>query len=921
MSSRRRRWSVLALVVALLAGLTTFLVWPRHQTPGQMASVAAQSLRAWHGVNYAGAAVDGDGVITRVRMTVASDGTAYGTLSRDFGAMAEIAVSPGRTLMRGNKQWWLGDKPSSADSLANTWILNPPPSVTGLLPASRLTPAALAGAVFDTDAVNWTQAGTASVSGHPARVLTNGTQRILVAASSPYRLLSVGLPVSGPSGHRATPSPSASASASASPGTRGVLTSIHYGRPHGVARVVNAGSGEAAPPTGLSSAVSEADDSQVQSTAAAVERLGETEAKPAQLSERVTVQPDVSVHLRSLSSNPCEARTCSAMVTVTNAGPGTANGKLTVSVAGQSALNTTVSVPPGASVPYTATAINTAPANTVMPVTWQAVLYNPAVMGNDPALVKRLAGRGFDLNKPVIKEQPNGKAILQTLDAMTTDIGPNTDRGRRADRISYVTSTIANVIRQRAFLPFYELVVMTDNLTVTDLVNFSEMRDNTARLSSPQDIRVLQHAADLARAGHKVTWGITYRPEGAPEGYKADILDLTARQAIQQETVTGGTSEVEDSFKEAVKRLKGETGEIPPPGFDKVARINIEPNATTPLAGMSRDDLLKELRRLNLHRHCAPTGPPVVDKVVFVNHPPGQDGVPTPATNVFTCADLRPQLTTDQRKQILDEQIWKANNDPVWFKKYYRTDGHRHDAKAEENGVELPVLAKDNKGNWISRDALPSGPSEVRLNPSTLDRASVDPKHIAHLDKVAKDRKVAADLSNAERAFEKESTAETQQALEDAQEAYRKQLGDRPNNSKIPEQLGEDAAKLHVVPEKFPGADLVELPKTANGANEFDQLYKFDDGSYLIVEAKAPKSDLQWRKGAGDAEGMMVKQGTRPYIQTIIAEMMTRSSKDVLAATDLLRALSQGKVQYVMVKASENTGTYAGAVLEHFKID
>ncbi|MEV6963108.1 hypothetical protein AB0M97_28895, partial [Streptomyces sp. NPDC051207] len=338
----------------------------------------------------------------------------------------------------------------------------------------------------------------------------------------------------------------------------------------------------------------------------------------------------------------------------------------------------------------------------------------------------------------------------------------------------------------------------------------------------------------------------------------------------------------------------------------------ISPGALDDLASRFGDDGLGDLGR---------TG----DDLGDVGNAADEASTPASQADEGTGAPTNPErpLTPEQRKQILEEQIWRANNDPDWFKQYYRSDGHRLDVKVKENGVELPVLAKDRNGNWVSRHSLPSGPSEIRLNPTTLDRGSVAAQHIDHLDQVAKDRRVAVDLTNAERAFEKNPSAATQQALENAQEAYSKQCGDAPNNSSLSERLGEDAAEYHVIPEKFPNAELIELPKTPNGANMFDQLYRLEDGSYLVVEAKAPKSDLLWRQGAGDASGMMVKQGTKEYVQTIIAEMQsraTRSPKDGAMALELMKALKQEKLQYVMVKAGENTGSYAGATLEHFKI-
>lgn len=65
---------------------------------------------------------------------------------------------------------------------------------------------------------------------------------------------------------------------------------------------------------------------------------------------------------------------------------------------------------------------------------------------------------------------------------------------------------------------------------------------------------------------------------------------------------------------------------------------------------------------------------------------------------------------------------------------------------------------------------------------------------------------------------------------------------------------------------------------------------------------------------------MRVKQGTKLYIHTILAEMWKRGPEDIKIADDLFDALEDGKLKYVLVKANDNAGSYAGAVLEHFKI-
>ncbi|MCK2245442.1 MULTISPECIES: hypothetical protein [unclassified Crossiella] len=884
-----RLW--LAGALALVVGVVTaYLVWP--PSARLLASSAVQELRAWRGVDHAGVVVDGNGLITSLRMTVTSDGTAHGVLSRGNGAVAEVAVSPDRMLLRGNREWWLHDMPGSAESLAGTWIADPPGSVTGLLPTAVLTPAELAVRVSGSTNDQWTQAGTTSVGGRAARVLTNGAHQILVSDSSPHRPLSISLALD----HRGTPPPPVQPTSS------------------------QRGSGKAKPPVGLTTAISEASDAQIESAAAAVKRLGEAQHTPPQLSERITIAQEVAVDLRNESGNPCTTPTCTSTVTVTNAGPGTASGTLMVSVAGQAVLNTPIVVPPGGRRSYPATAVNAAPADTSIPVVWVAVLHNAAVMGDDPELAKRVYSRGIDINKSVLADVPNSKAILQLLDAMTPDITANTDDRRRKDRIRDATSTISDLIRHRALGPFFNLVVQTDNLKVTDSNGVRELAENAATLSAPQEIRVLRHAEDLALADHTVIWNTTYRPSGSGKGYRAPLLDLTTRQTFVEKVVTGHTTEVEHRLKEAVRQL---SGDITPPGFAKVAQIDIEPDATTPLAFLSRGELLAELRELDLHRHCAPAGEPVVDRVVITNYPRGPDGVPKRMTNVFACVDLQAGSTTDEQRQVHDEHIWKANNDPSWRAEHYQDDGHRRSIADTEYGFLLPVLTKSTDNTWISRDAMPPGKAPVRVDRTELGRGSVPADKVAALDKVALDRWVAARLTNAQKASGQNLTEQTTQELTAAQQAYRKQLGDRPNNSKIAEELGEQAAELHVIPTAFPGANRVELPKPANGARSFDQLYRFDDGRLLIVEAKAPSGGLTCRQGAGPTQGIMVCQGTAEYIHTIIHEMRERGSKsaaEARLAAELSAAMAAEKVQYVLVQAAENTGTYTGAVLEHFKI-
>jgi hypothetical protein len=294
------------------------------------------------------------------------------------------------------------------------------------------------------------------------------------------------------------------------------------------------------------------------------------------------------------------------------------------------------------------------------------------------------------------------------------------------------------------------------------------------------------------------------------------------------------------------------------------------------------------------------------------------------------------ELSAAELKEIQDEHIRKANEpDGKWLSKYYDILGRRRSIKVVD-GAELPQLAKNAEGDWVAAHDLPSGPSETKFGSKPLGTDTVPEGNLPALDDAAAKRTASVDLTNATKAYEATPTAEAAENLAKAKEAYANQLGDVPNNSKISEALGEKAAALHVVPHQFPHAEVIELPKTPNGANMFDQVYRTgDNGERLIVEAKAPSGDLDWRHGRADpedpanpnvgdnggAQGMRVKQGTRLYIRTILGEMTKRGGRDAEIATELRNALKEGKLQYVLVKAHDPVGSsYAGAMLEHLKI-
>lgn len=185
------------------------------------------------------------------------------------------------------------------------------------------------------------------------------------------------------------------------------------------------------------------------------------------------------------------------------------------------------------------------------------------------------------------------------------------------------------------------------------------------------------------------------------------------------------------------------------------------------------------------------------------------------------------------------------------------------------------------------------------------------------------------ELNKWEKTFDENPTFDNAHDLALAQEHFNETVGKgQPNNSGLGEDLGEEAARAHMLKQpEFEGAiELTDLPKTGNGSKAFDQLWRDKDGNLVIVEAKSPNGVLEWRQSNGRPDVVKVKQGSIEYVRTILADMYDRAGvnlKDGEYAKEIEDALDgiDGKsVRYVLVQANENAGQYAGAVLKYFKL-
>ncbi|MFZ3560813.1 hypothetical protein [Streptomyces sp. BH055] len=277
-------------------------------------------------------------------------------------------------------------------------------------------------------------------------------------------------------------------------------------------------------------------------------------------------------------------------------------------------------------------------------------------------------------------------------------------------------------------------------------------------------------------------------------------------------------------------------------------------------------------------------------------------------------------------------QVDQANQpDKTWLNDHYGSDGRRlREDGVDEHGDPLTKLKPDpdHPGQWLPKIEKPVEPPKYHLGDTVEKRRSdATPENLGSLDKQAHNRRTAIDadqafhkhVEEAEKAYAQDPTPENKEALRQAMTEHAP-LHDKMG--KESEAFGERVAELQAIPDSYPGAHWVDLADTANGADRFDQVWRLDDGRFVVVEAK---SSLSTRLGHRTLEtGKKVSQGTRPYFEDILNQMEARgrsNPKEAQAYADLAEALDEGRVEYVLVKGRPDGHTYAGYIMKKFNID
>jgi hypothetical protein len=282
-----------------------------------------------------------------------------------------------------------------------------------------------------------------------------------------------------------------------------------------------------------------------------------------------------------------------------------------------------------------------------------------------------------------------------------------------------------------------------------------------------------------------------------------------------------------------------------------------------------------------------------------------------------------------RQREIMDEQVQRANHEPGYFERYYKSNGNRKSLELfDETGTTPPQLTRESANHpWTAvHDAPP--PLKPRYLGDWVKTGpdSASPEAVSKLNDAAETRHLAVHhdtamdnwKQEARQAHDQHPTWETEAEKLESHSTYKESHVRMRDAS---EAYGEAVAEHHVIPERYPGATREPLDGPANGNDQFDQVWRREDGGYVVVEAK---SSVDTDLGARNLpNGKRVSQGTRDYFLDIIREMDKRgktNEAEADLAERLSDALDEGKLDYIVVKGERNAGHYAGYRMRQFDI-
>ncbi|WP_157874989.1 hypothetical protein [Streptomyces resistomycificus] len=285
----------------------------------------------------------------------------------------------------------------------------------------------------------------------------------------------------------------------------------------------------------------------------------------------------------------------------------------------------------------------------------------------------------------------------------------------------------------------------------------------------------------------------------------------------------------------------------------------------------------------------------------------------------------RGSLTPEQIKEI---QVYRANHEPGYFKDHYYSDGRRLDTKIPDESGFVPVqmdVDPVTKVKTAASDAPPPIPAKY-VDSAELSRGRhevLSPDTLQRLDEAAAHRRSSIDYSmSAERHRDVlGGLDDADSALREAGNEYKSAMTER---TKAAEAYGEAIAEHQFIPEHYPNATKETLHGPANGNDQFDQLWRREDGGFVVIEAKSNVATTMGKRDIPHPDGKRsAMQGSREYFMDILKQMESRGRKhpsEALLASELKIALAEGKLDYVLIKGKADGGRYAGYEKYEFDI-
>lgn len=286
-------------------------------------------------------------------------------------------------------------------------------------------------------------------------------------------------------------------------------------------------------------------------------------------------------------------------------------------------------------------------------------------------------------------------------------------------------------------------------------------------------------------------------------------------------------------------------------------------------------------------------------------------------------------LTPEQIKEI---QAYRANHEPGYFDRYYKSNGRRLRTKiTDESGFAPPHLIRDPMtSRWVPSTEAPPPIPERYVEGGHVSRgqdSALNHETLHVLDEAASRRRSSIDYSmSAERhkgnlatGHEVHGTPESELTQRDAANESRAAWSERTDAA---ENYGETVAEHQVIPEHYPGATKETLYGPLNGNDQFDQVWRRRDGGFAVVEAKSNVGTRLGSRQLPPPAGRAM-QGSREYFLDILREMRGRGREypsERKLAKELAKALEQGKVDYILVKGKADGARFAGYEMAKFDI-